>query len=60
MIVVYCFQSEMFQDDLYPDTVGDIPALSAEEWLSGKTAQPVLVSRQFVHFRHEINVDIAE
>ena len=29
---------------MYPDTVGDIPALSAEEWLDGKNAQPILVS----------------
>jgi len=36
-------QSELFQGDLYPDTVGDISALSAEDWLDGKNAQPVLV-----------------
>jgi coronin-1B/1C/6 len=37
-------KSELFQDDLYPDTAGDIPALSAEEWFAGKSAPPVLVS----------------
>jgi coronin-1B/1C/6 len=37
-------KSELFQDDLYPDTVGDIPALSAEDWLAGRNAQPVLIS----------------
>lgn len=35
---------ELFQDDLYPDTIGDVPALSAEEWWSGKEAVPVLIS----------------
>lgn len=37
-------KSELFQDDLYPDTIGDIPALTAEEWLSGQNAAPVLIS----------------
>ncbi|CAH8474909.1 unnamed protein product [Heterobilharzia americana] len=37
-------KSELFQDDLYPDTIGDVPALTAEEWMSGKDADPVLVS----------------
>lgn len=36
-------QSEMFQDDLYPDTPGDIPAMSAEEWISGEDREPILV-----------------
>ena len=37
-------QSELFQEDLYPDTPGDIPALSAEEWFGGKDENPILVS----------------
>ncbi|KAM6402847.1 coronin-6 isoform 1-T1 [Rhynochetos jubatus] len=37
-------KSDLFQDDLYPDTPGPEPALEAEEWLSGKDAEPVLVS----------------
>lgn len=37
-------KSELFQDDLYPDTMGDIPALSADEWISGKDADPILIS----------------
>ncbi|ESO01082.1 hypothetical protein HELRODRAFT_112879 [Helobdella robusta] len=41
-------KSELFQDDLYPNTAGDIPALTAEEWISGKNAPPVLVSSFFV------------
>nr|UEK51568.1 coronin 6 [Parasacculina yatsui] len=37
-------KSEQFQEDLYPDTFGDTPALSAEEWAEGKDADPILVS----------------
>jgi coronin-1B/1C/6 len=37
-------KSDIFQDDLYPDTFGTDPALSANEWFSGKTATPKLVS----------------
>jgi len=36
--------SEIFQEDLYPDTVGDTPALQADEWFEGKDAPPNLVS----------------
>ena len=38
-------QSELFQDDLYPDAIGDIPALGAEEWIEGRNAPPLLVRR---------------
>lgn len=37
-------KSDLFQDDLYPDTPGPEPALEAEEWLSGQDADPVLIS----------------
>lgn len=37
-------KSELFQDDLYPDTIGDTPALTADEWLDGKNAKPVYIS----------------
>lgn len=37
-------KSDLFQDDIYPDTAGDNPALSAVEWLSGKNANPLTVS----------------
>lgn len=33
-----------FADDLFPNTPGPIPALSADEWFSGSTKPPVLVS----------------
>uniref|UniRef100_F1RN75 Coronin n=1 Tax=Sus scrofa TaxID=9823 RepID=F1RN75_PIG len=36
-------KSDLFQDDLYPDT-GPEPALEADEWLSGQDAEPVLIS----------------
>ncbi|XP_076364215.1 coronin-6-like isoform X2 [Tachypleus tridentatus] len=37
-------KSDQFQDDLYPNTVSDVPAISAEEWVDGKEAEPILVS----------------
>ncbi|NP_001083542.1 uncharacterized protein LOC398982 [Xenopus laevis] len=37
-------KSDLFQEDLYPDTVGPDPALTAEEWLGGKDAGPLLIS----------------
>lgn len=43
-LTVFILQSELFQEDLYPDTVGDTPALEAEEWFAGKDSDPVLVS----------------
>lgn len=30
-----CFQSESYQEDIYPMTAGNVPALTAEQWLSG-------------------------
>lgn len=42
---MFCvFQSDLFQDDLYPDTPGPEPALEAEEWFAGQNADPLLVS----------------
>ena len=41
-------QSDSFQEDLYPDTAGDTPALSADEWWTEKKdANPVMVSTIF-------------
>jgi coronin-1B/1C/6 len=37
-------KSELFQDDLYPDTFSGEPSLTAEEWLSGKDAEPKKMS----------------
>merc|ERR1719154_701886 len=37
-------KTDMFQDDLYPETAAPIPALTVDEWLSGKDANPVKIS----------------
>ncbi|XP_068445137.1 coronin-2A isoform X2 [Clinocottus analis] len=37
-------RSESYQEDIYPMTAGNKPALSAEEWLSGIDKGPVLMS----------------
>lgn len=42
---LYCpLQSDLFQDDLYPDTAGPEPAMEPEEWLDGRNEDPILVS----------------
>ncbi|XP_077996592.1 uncharacterized protein LOC144449917 isoform X2 [Glandiceps talaboti] len=37
-------KSDMFQDDIYPDTPSPEPSLSAKEWLSGIDRDPILMS----------------
>lgn len=37
-------KAEAFQLDIYPDTPGPYPALSADEWISGIDRDPILVS----------------
>lgn len=37
-------KSELFQEDLYPDTLSDEAAISAEEWIGGTNADPCLIS----------------
>ncbi|KAK2817164.1 hypothetical protein Q5P01_025355 [Channa striata] len=37
-------RSESYQEDIYPMTAGNKPALTAEEWLSGINKGPVLMS----------------
>jgi coronin-1B/1C/6 len=37
-------KSDQFQSDIYPDTVGDKPSLTSEQWFSGKNADPKLIS----------------
>jgi len=36
-------KSDQFQDDLYPPTFAGTPSLSAEEWESGKNADPKMI-----------------
>jgi len=37
-------KSESFQDDIYPETQAPVPSLTAEEWISGRNASPILMS----------------
>lgn len=37
-------KSELFQEDIFPDTQGDEPSLTAEEFFEGKIAEPKLIS----------------
>lgn len=37
-------QSDLFQEDLYPDTIGPEPSVEADEWFQGKDGQPILIS----------------
>lgn len=45
-VILVCNVFANFLADLYPDTVSDIPATSAEEWLSGRNPQPIMMSMQ--------------
>lgn len=35
--------SDAFQSDIYPMTIGPEPAMTAQEWIAGKTAPPKLI-----------------
>lgn len=37
-------KSTLFQSDLYPDTLANVPAIGAKEWFQGRNVQPVLRS----------------
>ena len=37
-------KSQLFQEDLYPDTAAPTPSMTAEEWLSGRNRLPVLMA----------------
>ncbi|XP_012548210.1 coronin-1C-A isoform X1 [Bombyx mandarina] len=37
-------KSELFQEDLYPDTLSDEASLTADEWLQGEDAEPCTMS----------------
>ena len=36
-------KSEIFQDDIYPDCLANVPAMSAHEWLEGHNKNPIRV-----------------
>lgn len=42
--MLFIFQSDQYQHDLYPDTAAPVPAMSAQEWFSGINKPPVLMS----------------
>jgi len=42
-------KSELFQADIYPDTVSADPAISCEEWWSGTNATPKLMDMGTLH-----------
>ncbi|KAI8803586.1 hypothetical protein BJ742DRAFT_761245 [Cladochytrium replicatum] len=44
-------KSDLFQPDIFPDTIGPDPSLTADEFFSGKTAPPKLISLEhgFTH-----------
>lgn len=44
MSVICPRKSDSFQSDLYPPAYAGVPALTAEEWLGGKDADPVTFS----------------
>ena len=37
-------QSDMFQDDIFPPTFAGKPAITADDWISGKDSDPLLTS----------------
>ncbi|XP_058466744.1 coronin-1C-like isoform X1 [Malaya genurostris] len=37
-------KSTLFQTDLYPDTLANIPAIGSKEWFQGRNVQPILRS----------------
>lgn len=43
-------RSELFQEDLYPDTLSDEHAITAEEWIEGADAEPILVSLKVIKY----------
>ncbi|CAF1589274.1 unnamed protein product [Rotaria sp. Silwood1] len=42
-------KSELFQDDLYPDTAAEEHAITADEWINGVDADPKLISIRDLH-----------
>uniref|UniRef100_V9KV36 Coronin n=1 Tax=Callorhinchus milii TaxID=7868 RepID=V9KV36_CALMI len=42
-------KSDLFQEDLYPDTMGPEPSVDGEEWFGGKDGQVILISLKEGH-----------
>jgi hypothetical protein len=43
-IHIVILQTSIFHEDIYPPTASQIPSLSADEWISGQTRGPILMS----------------
>ncbi|KAG7272675.1 hypothetical protein CRUP_008503 [Coryphaenoides rupestris] len=37
-------KSDLFQEDLYPDTIGPEPSVEADDWFKGQDGQPIMIS----------------
>jgi coronin-1B/1C/6 len=51
-------KSELFQEDLYPDTAAQEASISAEEWFAGKDADPIMMSLREVFQSMQSSKDI--
>lgn len=45
-------RAETFQSDIYPPAVGTKPAVSAQEWISGKTGLPAKIDLESIYEGH--------
>ena len=45
---LFCWQAEIFQSDIFPDTFSGEPSLSADEWIEGKNAPPKTLSLEAI------------
>jgi coronin-1B/1C/6 len=45
-------RSEAFQEDIYPNCIGNIPAMSGEEWLAGGNKDPIRIPIQNISGTH--------
>uniref|UniRef100_A0A3P8VW85 Coronin n=1 Tax=Cynoglossus semilaevis TaxID=244447 RepID=A0A3P8VW85_CYNSE len=49
IVMIVPRKSDLFQDDLYPDTAGPEAALEAEEWFEGKNGDPIPISLKNIY-----------
>uniref|UniRef100_A0AAG5DAI4 Coronin n=1 Tax=Anopheles atroparvus TaxID=41427 RepID=A0AAG5DAI4_ANOAO len=47
-------KSTLFQSDLYPDTVANVPAIGAKEWFQGRNVPPIMMSMKTGESIHEV------
>ena len=53
MLIDCHWQSDLFQEDLYPDTACNMAAISADEWFAGRDEVPVLMSMKTNQPHHQ-------